>query len=44
MDMRPDPVNPEMTTEPDLKIPMILDDTEDMAVREGIHGGDISRE
>ena len=35
--MRTDPVNPEITAEPDLEIPMILDDPEEMAVREGIH-------
>ena len=37
MEMRPDPVNPEITAEPDLEIPMIVDDPEEMAVREGIH-------
>ena len=37
MERRPDPVNPEITAEPDLEIPMILDDPEEMAVREGIH-------
>ena len=34
---RLDPVNLEMTPEPDLEIPMILEDPEEMAVREGIH-------
>ena len=33
METRPDTVNPEITAE----IPMILDDPEEMAVREGIH-------
>ena len=37
METRLDPVNPEITAEPDLEIPMILDDPEEMAVREGIH-------
>ena len=32
-----DPVNPEIIAEPDLEIPMILGDPEEMAVREGIH-------
>ena len=32
-----DPVSLKMTTEPDLEIPRILDDPEEMAVREGIH-------
>ena len=31
-----DPVNPEITAVPDLEIPMILDDPEEMAAREGI--------
>ena len=35
--MRPDPVNLEITGEPDLEVPMILDDPEEMVVREGIH-------
>ena len=37
METRPDPVNLEITEEPDLEVPMILDDPEEMAVREGIH-------
>ena len=37
MEKRLDPVNPEITSEPDLEIPMIIDDPEEMAVREGIH-------
>ena len=37
MDTRTDPVNPKITAEPDLEVPMILDDPEEMAVREGIH-------
>ena len=37
MGMRPDPVNLKITTEPDLEVPMILNDPEEMAVREGIH-------
>ena len=37
METRPDPVNLEITAEPDLEVPMILDDPEEMAVREGIH-------
>ena len=37
METRPDPVNPEITAEPDLEVPMILDNPEEMAVREGIH-------
>ena len=36
METRPDPVNPEITAEPDLEVPMILDNPEEMAVREGI--------
>ena len=32
-----DPVNPEIIAIPDLEILMILDDPEEMAVREGIH-------
>ena len=32
-----DLVNPEIIVGPDLEIPMILDDPEEMAVREGIH-------
>ena len=32
-----DSVNPEIIAEPDLETPMILDDPEEMAVREGIH-------
>ena len=35
METRPNPFNPEITAEPDLEIPMILDDPEEMAVREG---------
>ena len=35
-EMMPDPGN-EITTEPDLDIPMILNDPEEIAVREGIH-------
>ena len=37
METRPDPVNPKKTAEPDLEVPMILDEAEEMAVREGIH-------
>ena len=37
METRPDPVNPEITTDLDLEIPMIPEDPEEMAVREGIH-------
>ena len=37
METRPDPVNSEINAEPDLEIPMILDDSEEMVVREGIH-------
>ena len=38
METRPDPLNPEITVEPDLEVPMILlDNPEEMAVREGIH-------
>ena len=37
METWPDPVNLEITTEPDLEVPMILDHPEGMAVREGIH-------
>ena len=37
METRLDPVNPEITAEPDIEIPMILDDPEKMVVREGIH-------
>ena len=37
METRPDLVNPEITAEQDLEIPMILDDPEEMALREGIH-------
>ena len=37
METRPDPVNLEMTAEPDLEVPMVLDDPEEMAVREGLH-------
>ena len=37
METRPDPVNPETTAEPDLEVPMILDNPEEMGVREGIH-------
>ena len=37
MERRLDPVNPEIYAEPDLEIPMILDDPDEMAVREGIH-------
>ena len=37
METRTYPVNPEITAEPDLEISMILDDPEEMAVREGIN-------
>ena len=37
METRLNPVNLEMTAEPDLEVPMILDNPEEMAVREGIH-------
>ena len=37
METRLDPVNLKMTAEPDLEVPMVLDDPEEMAVREGIH-------
>ena len=37
METRRDPDNLEMTTEPDKEVPMILDNPEEMAVREGIH-------
>ena len=37
METRPDPINPEITPKPDLEIPMIPEDAEEIAVREGIH-------
>ena len=37
METRPDAVNLEVTAEPDLAVPMILDEPEEMAVSEGIH-------
>ena len=37
METKPDPLNPDITAEPDLEIPMILNDPGEMAVREGIH-------
>ena len=37
METRPDAVNLEVTAEPDLEVPMILHDPEEMAVREGIN-------
>ena len=36
-EMSMDPVNPEIIAVPDLETSMILDDPEEMAVREGIH-------
>ena len=36
-EMSMDPVNPEIIAVPDLEIPMILVDPEEMVVREGIH-------
>ena len=35
--MRTDPVNPEITAEPALEIPVIPKDPEEIAAREGIH-------
>ena len=37
MEMRLGPVNLEVTVEPNLEVPMILNNHEEMAVREGIH-------
>ena len=37
METRPDAVNLEVTMEPYLEVPMILDNPKEMAVREGIH-------
>ena len=37
METRPDPVNLEMTVEPDKEVPMILGNPEETGVREGIH-------
>ena len=37
MEKRPNPVNPKITTEPDLEVPMSFDDLEEVAVKEGIH-------
>ena len=37
METRPDAVNLKVTAEPYLEVPMILNDPEEMAVREGIH-------
>ena len=37
METRPNTVNLKVTAEPDLEVLIILDDPEEMAVREGIH-------